>query len=85
MSFSKAGNFSVPGVQPEPHEEIQAALWQPDKANKANFLFGSLAGVFSLVFDFDLQNHFTKSLYRQGVLQTCNTLRALLTHMAAGC
>lgn len=40
---------------------------------------------FFLVFDFDLQNHFTKSFYRQGVLQTCSTLRALLTHMAAGC
>lgn len=26
-----------------------------------------------------------KSLYRQGVLQICSTLRALLTHMAAGC
>lgn len=50
MSFSKAGNFSVPGAQPEPHEEIQAALWQPDKANKANFLFGSLAGFFFFFF-----------------------------------
>lgn len=27
----------------------------------------------------------TKSLYRQGVLQTYSTLRALLTHMVAGC
>lgn len=65
MSFSKAGNFSVPGVQPEPHEEIQAALWQPDKANKANFLFGSLAGFFFfswcliLTYKITLQNHFT--------------------------